>query len=245
MRKICILVLAAALFSGCAKRQPAPVQPVENPAETALSRAAEEIQRDLRMLADDNYKGERPAGIEALTASTSYRFTGELEDLVKDVARRIGYKTEFTGRIPSQAIIVTIYSVDPISWFHILQSAGTQAGDRADLIVNAQTRTLAVAYAGIGQPKKQNGNRSGEKTAAARKNNLLVHRGDVSGAHKKIAEGLGYKTKVIGKKKAIPVNIASGKRSWEEIVRVLNEHMADGKITIDDRSETVILKYEK
>lgn len=243
MRNILVLLMVC-LVCGCAVKPKTTVTPppVEVPTETALSKAAEEIQRDLLMLMGDRYADIEPSAVAALTATTSYRFTGELEDLVKDVAKRIGYKADFTGRIPSQAIVVTIYSLQPISWFHILQSAGTQAGNRADLIVNARDKTLTVAYDGIdGQkvPKVAKGDRMQKPS----RRNLLQYRGDVAGAHKQIASKFGYKTKVVGSPVKVPVNIASGTRSWNEIIDLLNVKMKDAKFIVDDATETVILRY--
>lgn len=242
MRNFVILIMLC-LICGCAVKKKASVaQEPEIPAETALSKAAEEIQRDLLMLMGDKYAALEPNAIAALTATTSYRFTGELEDLVKDVAKRIGYKSDFSGRIPSQAIVVTIYSLQPMSWFHILQSAGTQAGDRADLIVDARNKTITVAYGGINNPKEPKVSKGDRKMKPQRKN-LLEYRGDISGAHKIIAKKLGYKSKVVGTPAKLPVNIASGNRSWEEIIDFLNVKMNGAKFVIDDTTETVILRY--
>ena len=244
MRNIVVLMMIL-LVCGCAvKKKPQEPEIVEIPAETALSKAAEEIQRDLLMLMGDRYAALEPNAVAALTASTSYRFTGELEDLVKDVARRIGYKSEFTGRIPSQAIVVTIYSIQPMSWFHILQSAGTQAGDRADLIVDARNRTITVAYDGINKPSSPKVGK-GDRMQKPSKRNLLNYRGDAAGVHKEIARKLGYKTKVVGNSVKIPINISSGTRSWEEIIDILNVKMKEkgAGFIVDDASETVILRY--
>lgn len=243
MRVFSVMLVMACLLCGCAVKKKAPPAPEpEIPAETALSKAADEIQRDLRMLIGDREADLNPSAVAALTASSSYRFTGELEDLAKDVAKRIGYKADFTGKVPSQAIIVTIYSIEPLSWFHILQSAGTQAGDRADLIVNARTKTITVAYGGINSPKFSKTSK-GERASKSKKN-LLVYRGDISGAHKKIAQKLGYRARTVGTPKRGSVNISSGNRSWNEIIDLINMKNGVALITVDDASETVILTYK-
>ena len=150
MRNVLVLLMVC-LVCGCAVKPKTAVTPppVEVPTETALSKAAEEIQRDLLMLMGDRYADLEPNAVAALTATTSYRFTGELEDLVKDVA----------------------------------------------------------------------------------------------GAHKQIASKLGYKTKVVGSPVKVPVNIASGTRSWSEIIDLLNVKMKDAKFVVDDATETIILRY--
>lgn len=185
MRKVLSMIFVAGmLVAGCAEKQPV----VENevvidPADTALSRAASEIQRDLRMLAESEHGTPYIGEPQSLSKTAKYRFTGEIEDLVRDVGRNIGYNTEFSGKPPSQAIMVTIHTNEPQTWFSILQSAGTQAGDRANITVNDVTRTVTLSYDGINNniPKKPEIVQPA-RTQAERNNTVLQARGNSADA---------------------------------------------------------------
>lgn len=152
--KALALCLAALFFTGCAVRKgPAPEPVREDPADMALAKAAAAIQKDLRMLAEDEYAGPIPEGGHALQTLVEFKFTGELEDLVREVGRKIGYNVRFTGKRPTRAIMVSVYSIEPITWFHVLQSAGVQAGNRANLEIDDATKSLIVSYGGINKPE--------------------------------------------------------------------------------------------
>lgn len=152
MRKILVFVCALGMtVCGCLPHKPSPQQEevVVDPADTALSKAAAEIQRDLRMLAESGNEGRLPGAVQSLGGTANYRFNGEIEDLVRDVGRNIGYNVDFSGKAPSQAIMVSVYTDGPKPWFDVLQSAGVQAGDRANISVNDVTKTITLSYDGI------------------------------------------------------------------------------------------------
>lgn len=240
---------------GCGSKTPEYVYLGRDDADKSLTNAAAMIQRDMRIMTDE-YEGSKPGVVHTLSTKISYRFTGEAKDMLADIAKKIQYKLKTTGKEGNQALVVKIYTAEPQSYFDILQSAGTQLDNRADIQVDDRTQTITLAYGGLKKnivptikkstPLKKVGSVKSAPKKVVQKNNvkqLLIHKGDIKEAHQKIASGLGYVAKVEGTPTAIPVNLASGTRSWPEIVDIINKHMKTANLFINHADKTVVLKY--
>lgn len=273
-----VLVMLALVFagvSGCAHKTPdAAPPPPADPADTALTKAAAAIQQDLRLLAQDEYAGPVPAGNATLMKSSPIRFSGELEDFCREAARATGYGLRFNGKHPPQAIMVSVYSIDPITWFHALQSAGVQAGDRANLSIDDATKDIVVSYTGINSPKAPTKARKasartkpvGTKgtvmpTPAQRSHKLSVpvKAKPVSDAGR-AAGGFRYDGDIAGFQSGLASRLGYGTRILGEpsamIVRVegkdmrdavarLNDMSREASVFVDDGNRTVVLQYWK
>lgn len=258
---LCALVCVLMMF-GCAPRKAVVQEPPKaDAADEALTKAAAAIHNDLRLLAADEYAGPVPPSSNTLASTTEMRFTGELEQLVQDVGRNVGYAVKTRGKRPIQAIIVTIYSIDPISWFHILQSAGVQAGDRAEIEIDEPKKTIWVSYGGIRSQAPASG--QARKPAPVKKAGTVVPSksqttykptvrktsmgrgvsGDIRQAAGEIAGGLGYASRIEGRPSAFPVSASAP--DWKSVAMAVNEKSPHATIFIDDVNRSVVLKYWK
>lgn len=80
-----------------------------------------------------------------LLRTMSVEWTGPIEPIVKTVADRTGYKFAVMGLKPPVPVVVQVSSVEK-SAIDVLRDIGLQAGTRADVVVNADSRTIEVSY---------------------------------------------------------------------------------------------------
>lgn len=83
-----------------------------------------------------------PPGLERLM---TVRWTGELEQLLARVAQESGWKLRESSGLRVAPVIISI-SADNRSAFDILRDIGAIAGQSADIMVSATTKTISVRY---------------------------------------------------------------------------------------------------
>jgi hypothetical protein len=90
-----------------------------------------------------------PAGLPPVWSRlVSLEWSGRIDHLAQTVARQVGYQLLVTGK-PSVASPVTIdVDVDKVPLWRLLKTAAIQAGHRADVTIDFDTRTIEVAYPG-------------------------------------------------------------------------------------------------
>ena len=147
-------LLCAALLSGCVSwtpESPAPdVAMGPDPAEIRLVEAVERAERALASLgraAPDPESGLPDAGSlpAALRAPVTLDWTGPVEALAEELARRAGYRFAEAGRPPARPLIVAVEAeAEPL--IAVLRDAGLRVGSAATLTVDAAGRTVLLDW---------------------------------------------------------------------------------------------------
>lgn len=148
----------AGLLAGCTLWVPAPpavaVSAGPDPAELRLAEAAERAVRALdslsRALPAPDPGSAMPALASlppALQRPVTIDWTGPLEGLARDLAKRAGYRFLMAGRLPARAPIVAV-EADGEPLLAVLRDAGLQAGAAATLTVDAAAETVVLDWAG-------------------------------------------------------------------------------------------------
>jgi len=90
----------------------------------------------------EDYSGAPPN----LTQPITIRWSGPIEQIAKTLADRAGFRLRVKGAIPPVPLTVTVDSYQqPL--IHVLRDIGLQAGQRADLAVDAQGGVIEIRYA--------------------------------------------------------------------------------------------------
>ena len=157
-----LAVLLAGPLAGCTTWAPKPaaveLQVGPDAAEMRLVEAAERAERALSSLArtlpapDGGPPRHAAAAMPALdTVPAALRrpltldWAGPLEGLVRELARRAGYRFLVAGRPPARPLIVDIKAErEPV--LAVLRDAGLRAGGAATLTVNAAAETVLLDW---------------------------------------------------------------------------------------------------
>ena len=124
-----------------------------DPAETLLIQAALRAERALAALARarsaENPLAETPLPRlvpAALLRTVDLDWTGPLETLAEDLARRAGYRFLAAGPVPVRPAIVVLKAGET-TLIAALRDAGIQAGQAATLTVDAGRQTVQLDWA--------------------------------------------------------------------------------------------------
>ena len=80
-----------------------------------------------------------------LLRSISVNWVGPIEQITERLAERVGYNFNVVGIRPPVPVVVTLNAVEkPV--IEVLRDLGLQGGTRADVVVNAENRTVEVSY---------------------------------------------------------------------------------------------------
>jgi len=83
-----------------------------------------------------------------LMRSISVKWAGPVEQITQRLAERAGYKFDVIGLRPPVPVVVTLNVVEkPV--IDVLRDLGLQGGKRADVIVDAENKTIEVSYASL------------------------------------------------------------------------------------------------
>ncbi len=89
-----------------------------------------------------------PGAPQELRRTMSVEWTGPIETITQRVAARAGYSFNVSGDRPPAPVIVDISAVEkPV--IELLRDIGLQAGSRANIVVNADAKTIEVSYAPV------------------------------------------------------------------------------------------------
>ena len=153
-----VIPLLAAL-SACATFAPDAAVAVKqigpDRAETLLTEAALRAERAFVALARarsaENPLADTPLPRivpAALSATVTLDWTGPVETLAEELARRAGYRFFATGPVPARPAIVAVKTTDaPL--IAVLRDAGIQAGQAAVLTVDADQRIVRLNWATV------------------------------------------------------------------------------------------------
>ena len=159
MRATAVMSLAcAAALTGCVSWTPgpapavAPAAAIPDPAEIRLVEAVERAERALASLARALPAPGPESGLPdmgalpaALRRSVTVDWSGPIETLAADLARRAGYGFAQAGRAPARPLIVAVEAKDePL--IAVLRDLGLRAGSAATLTVDAANRTVLLDW---------------------------------------------------------------------------------------------------
>ena len=83
-----------------------------------------------------------------LMRSISVEWAGPLEQIASRLAERVGYNFNVAGIRPPVPVVVTLNVVEkPV--IDVLRDLGLQGGTRADVVVDADNRTVEVNYVSL------------------------------------------------------------------------------------------------
>ena len=162
------MLLGAAALTGCVswanEPQPAFVAPAgPDPAEVRLVEAAERAGGALASLARALPAPDPQSGLPdarslpaVLRTPVTVDWSGPVEALTADLARRAGYRFAEAGRPPARPLIVTVQAEDePL--IAVLRDAGLRAGAAATLTVDAARRTVLLDWAAPALLREEDG----------------------------------------------------------------------------------------
>jgi defect-in-organelle-trafficking protein DotD len=87
-----------------------------------------------------------PNAPQELQRAVTFDWTGPVEPLIEELARKAGYNYGVIGDQPSAPITVSLKAMNkPL--INVLRDFGMQMGARGDLNVNAQSRVIEIQYA--------------------------------------------------------------------------------------------------
>ena len=158
LRASVLVGLLAGPLAGCVSwtSGPAPVAAPaatnSDPAEMRLVEAVERAERALAALArtlpaPDPSSALPPVdGVpEELRRAVTLDWTGPVEALAADLARRAGYRFAQAGRPPARPLIVS-FEADAQPLIAVFRDAGLRVGSAATLTVDAANRTVLLDW---------------------------------------------------------------------------------------------------
>ena len=158
LRAAALASLVAGPLAGCvswAPEPPATVAPVRtDPVEIRLVEAVERAERALASLARAVPAPDPASRLPdvrsvpaALRTPVTLDWTGPVEALAEELARRAGYRFAEAGRPPARPLIVAV-EADALPLIAVLRDAGLRAGEAATLTVDAERQTILLDWSG-------------------------------------------------------------------------------------------------
>ncbi len=155
MTKILSFIAILTLVSSCAYApKTGQVQLVAEPdsVDLMLADAADRATRALETLAamEQNQMPIKsiaavPNAPQELQRAVTFDWTGPIEPLVEELARKAGYRYGVIGNKPVLPITIsTVANNKPL--INVFRDIGMQMGARADLNIDAQTRMVEIQY---------------------------------------------------------------------------------------------------
>jgi len=154
MKKLLTLSLSLLVLSSCAYSPIAQPQMVAEPdaVDLMLADAADRATRALETLsAMEQTKMPLksvaivPDAPQELQRAVTFDWTGPVEPLVEELARKAGYQYGVIGSQPPLPITITLRATNkPL--INVFRDIGVQMGARADLKVDAQSRLIELQY---------------------------------------------------------------------------------------------------
>ena len=156
LRAAALSTLVAGPLAGCmswTQQPPAAVAPVRaDPVEIRLVEAVERAEQALASLARTVPATDPESGLPdarsvpaALRTPVTLDWTGPVEALADELARRAGYRFAEAGRPPARPLIVAV-EADAQPLIAVLRDAGLRAGAAATLTVDAAGRTVLLDW---------------------------------------------------------------------------------------------------
>jgi defect-in-organelle-trafficking protein DotD len=157
LKKSVFLAVGAVLLAGCAQMPPvssgqtAQAQANSYRLHLALKHAADRISSSLATLSSINaaahpkFKLTPPPVSGPLAMRMSLNWDGTVSQALQEISSVIGYRFVNAGPAPSQPLLVDVHRTD-VSAFSLLQNIGAQLGTQANVVIDANTKTLRLEY---------------------------------------------------------------------------------------------------
>ena len=151
------VALLTSALTGCAQMPPVSSgQTAQTQANTyrlhsALRHAADRISASLATLSSINaaahphFKLTPPPISGPLALKMSLNWDGTVSQALGEISSVIGYHFINAGPAPSQPLLVDIHQTD-VTAFSLLQNIGAQLGTQANVVIDANTKTLRLEY---------------------------------------------------------------------------------------------------
>lgn len=128
--------------------EPSPVLKMMADAARDAERALDSLARVEQARAPAPPPSQPVAGLPSeLAQPIGMNFIGPIDVAVAELARKAGYELRILGDQPPTPILVDI-SAEGLPLWKAVESAGLQAGQRADVVISMRERVIEVRYAG-------------------------------------------------------------------------------------------------
>jgi len=148
-------ILSGCGYFGATRGQPKPqLVADQDPSSVMLADAADRATRALESLAAVEQVRTPSAASAAmipqapaeLQKAVTFVWSGPVEPVARDLAAKAGYSFRTVGDVPVSPIVVTM-NVYNQPMIEVMRDIGLQMGSRADLRLDAGTRTVEIIYA--------------------------------------------------------------------------------------------------
>jgi defect-in-organelle-trafficking protein DotD len=150
------LIGVMVVLSGCHRQPPAPPVAIVNHyiIQADLTQAAETASQSMQELAilqkTHDGQGQLPfESIEdpALNQLVSVRWYGPVEQLLRNVAQKIGYQLQVYGKPPKTPILIDIdNSQEPTTAKQVITNADLQAKNDASVLIYVKEKIISLRY---------------------------------------------------------------------------------------------------
>lgn len=146
------VLMACATLLGCASSTPKPVDAKAISVDEKIAAAAESVRSSVRDIAKAEM-ASRPAakvapakGPKDLQAKVNVQWSGTIHQLAEKIASLSkSYTILVRGKAPAVPVLVS-FNKQGVSLYEILVDGSVQAGNRANVTVDASTKTIIVEY---------------------------------------------------------------------------------------------------
>ena len=151
-----LLMLAALALAGCSSfGSSMPVATEPDLVGTRIAQAAEKASRALDAMSGIEQQRTPPAPVSDYSSAPpnmmqpiTIKWTGPIEQITQTLASRAGLQYRMSGQPPAAplTVVVDVYQ-KPL--LEVLRSVGLQAGQRADVNLDAQAGVVEIRYAPV------------------------------------------------------------------------------------------------
>jgi len=161
MKKTILVVAIALIASGCQKKEVSVAEVKMTPFEVAMSDAARNSAKSLRVLSEVNNAAKRNVltsnqikhelwqngkQIRSLSGRTSVEWHGPMASFVKSFSEHLkGWDCVIENQIPASDVFLSMNLRD-VSYLKILREVGAQAESRADVLIDEKNKKIFFVY---------------------------------------------------------------------------------------------------
>lgn len=148
-------ILAIAILSGCQTKVDQQLVADPDPVSLRLANAVDRASTALKTLASIEQSRNPNMQIESVANAPqelrrvmTVDWDGPIEPITRSVIERAGYKIKINGNEPATPIIISLKSREK-QVIELLRDIGLQAGRRADIVVDVESKTVELNYASM------------------------------------------------------------------------------------------------
>jgi len=148
-------ILMVSMLSACQGKVDQQLVAEPDPVSLRLANAVDRASTALKTLASIEQSRNPNMQIESvsnapqeLRRTMSVDWDGPVEPIARTVVERAGYKIKINGNEPSTPIIISLKAREK-QVVELLRDIGLQAGRRADVVVDVESKTVELNYASM------------------------------------------------------------------------------------------------